>query len=357
MFDLEYSFVVGSYTIPSPWVGWPRSHGDGISFATLNPVTGAMRVRSTLYELNPSFLIGDRTAGLLWALTEPEVGGDLLTYSFTNQFGVELIGRLATGANAPCHLEIDRLRRLAFVSHFHGGEVTVISLDETGVGRSIVTRLTSPTEVSGRDLGAVVSRPHSARRVGNAELLIADTGRDLLSLYRLVDDGGIELSDVHLFEEGTGPRHLAFSESSSACYVANQESGSLGVIRIVSTPDGRRLLQVRDHEVHGLNRARPRPSEVILHPNGRVIYVANRVDNSISVFRVLADGLDVELVGSVDSEGYNPRHFSLTQDGRFMIVANGLSDEIVSFFVHDDGRVLEPTGERLNLNTPSFVLT
>ena len=67
------SFLVGSYSIPSPWAGAPAAHGAGIVTADLDTASGAVHVRDVRSEVNPSFLVL-APAGLVWGITEPKKG-------------------------------------------------------------------------------------------------------------------------------------------------------------------------------------------------------------------------------------------------------------------------------------------
>lgn len=174
-------------------------------------------------------------------------------------------------------------------------------------------------------------------------------------LFGMRGGADFELVDTLALRRGTGPRHMAWVEATSTVYVSNQEAGSLGVIRLEDSESGPRLRHVHEMETRGVGRAQPRPSEVVVHPNGRIVYMANRVDDSLSVFEIDADAERVDLLASVEVVGSNPRHFGVTPDGRFLLVANAVSDDVVSFRAGADGRELEWTGERLELATPNFI--
>src|SRR5271163_2458161 len=109
-------FYVGSYSVPSPWAGSPHAHGSGICRAGFDLESGEIVFDSVEPEINPSFLTRNREAGLLWAVTEPERGGDVVCFREDNLLRVD---RSPTGADAPCHIAIDWDRRLAFVAHYH----------------------------------------------------------------------------------------------------------------------------------------------------------------------------------------------------------------------------------------------
>lgn len=74
---------------------------------------------------------------------------------------------------------------------------------------------------------------------------------------------------------------------------------------------------------------------VNLTPDGRLLFVVNAGDNTISSFRVTESGL--ELADRVPSGGILP--VSLTCSGRLLYVLNGLSGSIYGLRFSDDGRL------------------
>ena len=73
-------------------------------------------------------------------------------------------------------------------------------------------------------------------------------------------------------------------------------------------------------------------SEIVITPNGRFIYIANRLHNSIGIFAVAADG-QVRWLGEEWTRGDYPRNIALDPSGRFMYVCNHRSDNITIFRV------------------------
>ena len=83
--------------------------------------------------------------------------------------------------------------------------------------------------------------------------------------------------------------------------------------------------------------------------------MANRSDNSISVFSLESERGDLALHSSVDAMGSNPRYFRVSPDGRWLIVANQDSDDLTVFRVEDEGRSLSYTGARFTVATPTAI--
>ena len=283
----EIPFYIGSYSVASPWAGAPDAHGAGITRAAIDADSGIIEFGQTLGELNPSFLVRSDRQRLLWAITEPEFGGDVIGYDEDAAGALTLRGRVATGANAPCHVTVDWDRRLAFASHYHGGALALLSLGEGGEPRKSLSLAAPPSIARDQYRGAARSNVHASMPLGADELLITDTGRDLVLLYRIVGErsaASLNLLDALPLPLGTGPRHLALHAATGAIYVSNQNSGGVSVIARTAGRDGPRLELVGMVASAGLGRDRCVPSEIAVHPTFDVVYMANRSDNSISVF-------------------------------------------------------------------------
>ncbi|HLW90591.1 MAG TPA: beta-propeller fold lactonase family protein [Roseiarcus sp.] len=351
------AFYIGSYSIASPWAGAPGAHGAGVRRADLDLESGEIVVGPTKSELNPSFLARDGQAGLLWTITEPEFGGELICYR--EETGrLNLIGRAATGADAPCHLVIDRDRGLGFVAHYHGGCVAALSLGDDGRPQRTLALLAPPGIARGEDRGGAHARPHASLLLGQEELLVTDTGRDLVLLYKIRGQGStgaFELLDALPLPIGSGPRHVAHRRGQDVIYVSNQNSSGVSIVARVSTNEGPRLELRGIVSAPNLGRAQPAPSEIALHPTRDVLYMANREDNSLSIFSVDSATGGLAAKGCVDVMGRNPRHFGISPDGGYLIVANQDSDELTTFRLGGDGRDATWTGRRFAVATPTAV--
>lgn len=327
----DVRILTGSYTIPSEWTGTPYGHGAGIVAGELSS-SGLVLDATGVAEVNPSFVVADAVAGLVWAITEPEKGGEVL--AFRAGAGGVIVGeptRVATGCDAPCHLTLTPA--LALVSHYHGGAVSVVGRDPDGLPERVLAIVEPPATGPGWDRSAEPSRPHSTLwGPGEDHFLVADCGRDTVLLYRW--DGAAlaaELVDTLLLPEGTGPRHLARHAASGAVLVSAQNSGSVAVVGVV----GGRLELRQLVEIPGLGRRRVVPSEIAVHPSGSSAVVANRWDDSLTVMAIAESG-ELSVSTSVDAGGVNPRHFAISPDGGRLLVALQESDGVAVFDVAGD---------------------
>jgi 6-phosphogluconolactonase len=256
---------------------------------------------------------------------------------------------VATGADSPGHLTVDRPRSLAYVTNFHGERLSLIALDRDGAPAALVTTLALPAVRPGRE--ALQSRPHCSARLHADELLVTDFGRHVVALYAIAGAGGearLELLHALALPDGTGPRHIAYRPGSDVAYVSNELSAGVSVLRCAA----RRLELVEIVPSPGLGRTRALPSEIALHPRRDVVYMANRRDESISAFAPVDGRLTHRR--AFDVRGRWPRHFRFTPGGELLLVANQDSDEVVSFHVTPDGD-LRWTSHVLAVPTPASV--
>ncbi len=320
--------------------------------------TGEMEAEPIAAAVNPSFVVPRAEGRGFWVITEPEQGGEVVSFELVDR-RVQEVGRLRTGADAPCHLAVDAERGLAYVSHYHGGAVAVLALARDGAPSAGVAMMRAPQAWDGVDRAALRSRPHAAALVpGTEEVLVADCGRDVLLLYRVratVEGATAELLDALLLPPGTGPRHVAFHAELQVAFVSNQNDAGVSVVRRVIDGDRPRLELTGILPVRGLGRQTAIPSEIALHPTEPVLYMANRADDSLSVLEIVSETGALVERSTVDVLGRNPRHFAVHPDGGLVLVANQDSDDVVSFRLEDRGRTVSWTGHRLAVDTPTCV--
>ena len=70
---------------------------------------------------------------------------------------------------------------------------------------------------------------------------------------------------------------------------------------------------------------------VRISPDGRFIYASNRGHNSIVVFALSTDGLTIEKVQTISTEGDFPRDFALDPSGKYVVCANQNSDNLTLY--------------------------
>ncbi len=104
----------------------------------------------------------------------------------------------------------------------------------------------------------------------------------------------------------------------------------------------------------------PNPSFLALHPNGKVLYAVNEVNEvngekggGLSAFKLEADGR-LTLLNQVSTVGGGPCHLTVDSEGRAVLVANYGGGSVVSYRLEADGRLgqrasfVQHTGSSVN---------
>ena len=95
-------------------------------------------------------------------------------------------------------------------------------------------------------------------------------------------------------------------------------------------------------------------ADIHLSPNGKYLYVSNRGDeNNIVKLEVLENGLlNKESQHYFSSKGIKPRNFTISEDGKWLLVANQDSDNIAIYKVDPINGDLINTDNQIKVSMP-----
>jgi 6-phosphogluconolactonase len=96
-------------------------------------------------------------------------------------------------------------------------------------------------------------------------------------------------------------------------------------------------------------------SEIMVSPNGNFIYAANRLHDTIAIFRIDRAG-HPERVDEVWTRGDYPRSFNIDPSGQYMYVCNQRSDAVTTFRVDQDGRRLRFADQYTPVGSPASII-
>ena len=191
----------------------------------------------------------------------------------------------------------------------------------------------------------------------NRFAMVADLGLDKVLVYRFDANTGSLTPGSPLFvtvNAGAGPRHLAFAPSGKFVYVVNELASTVTVFAYQTGPGtlhATQTLSTLPKAFAGKNTA----AEIVVDRRGRFLYVSNRGDDSIVVFRINPDNGRLTPVEWVPSGGKTPRYFSIDPSGRWLFAANQDSDEIKLFGVDPGSGRLTPRSGSLMVGSPVSV--
>lgn len=328
----EQRAYIGSFTSAGGW---------GLSVAAIEPDSGALSVKySTDIVENPSYL-ALASHGVLYAVSET-ADGYAAAFSLTDPDRPEPLGVPApVGGDDPTHLSLTP--KYALTAHYTSGGVSVLPYLKDPEGRDLWCGLAHPTDVrqhagSGPDPQRQQG-PHAHAILPDPSgrwALAVDLGTDTVHSYELdAERGTLRPHHTARLAPGSGPRSLAFHPSGEWAYVTNELDSTLTACRWDAasgelTP-GETISVLPAPS--GADQPRNYPSELVVAPDGRYAWVANRGHDSIAVVRLGEPGDRPELQTTVGCGGRWPRHLALSRAGNRLYVANERSGDVAWFDV------------------------
>lgn len=343
----ENMAYIGSYTKKE---GHVDGKAKGIYSIYQNPDNGKIRLGSVLAEIpNPSFVKVSEDGQFLLAvseLTEKEAAsGFIYSFKINIDDSLEEIMKISTEAFAPCHIEIDKTGNYVFVSNYLGGVVMEYQLNEAG---ELLKKQSLKFEEPQK------THTHSSRiSPDNKQLYIADLGSDKIWIYDFDEENGKLTANKQAavnLEPGSGPRHLVFSKDGKYIYSANELGNSVSRFQVLDR-GGLKLLETLSTTSKDFSRENF-PADIHLHPSGKFLYVSNRGNNSIAGFTVDSTSGKLKLIGFTGIQGKTPRNFAISPYGDYLYVANQDSSTISSFKINPDTGKLELLSTPMDAKSP-----
>ena len=359
----------GTYSAP-PGSG----RGEGIHILEMDAATGGLAQRDVLKTAaNPSWLAVDRTGTHLYAANEvaaPETGaGTVSAYSIERPSGrLTLLNTVSSEGAGPAHMSIHPAGKHALVANYGGGTVAVLPIQPDGrLGpASDVKRhqgTTGPARATSAPPGSFAisghDRPHAhmiESDVSGRFVFSTDLGLDQILVWRFDDTKGTltpnDPPSVSL-PAGDGPRHFAFHPKGRWLYSLQEEASTL-VTFDYDASNGRltakQTISTLPRGFAGTNFT----SGILVSPDARFVYVANRLHDSIAWCSIGGDGR-LTWAGEEWTRGDYPRSFTFDPTGRFLFSCNQRSDAITSFRVGRSGG-LTFTGQYTPIGSPSHLV-
>lgn len=303
--------------------------GPGLTTAAVHPESGALTpLHSTDAVANPSYLAPSPDGRYLYAVSETPDGA-AAAFALTPG-GPELLAPTVPVQGAdPTHLTLAAGRLVT--ANYSSGSVSTLPVRADGT-------LTGPATV----LAHEGSGPRTDRQEGphahavlpdpsGRWLLSVDLGTDSVRSCTLSADGALTGRTETRLRPGSGPRHLAFHPRGDLAYVVHELAPMVTVCRWDAgagalTPVGETALLPDGAAADGTF-----PSGLVVSPDGRFAWAANRGHDSLSVLAL--DGTAAALVTTVPCGGHWPRDLALHPGGRHLYVANERSGDVTWFTV------------------------
>ncbi len=347
------------------------ANGKGIYLFEFQPDAGKLVLLKLAAEtISPSWLTFHPSGRYLYAVNEVSDyrgnSGSVSAFAVNRESGgLQLLNIVNSGGAGPTHISVDASGKFAFVADYFGGSFAVLPIlpdgslreasyvhrDQGSLGKEHATDAPPGSfAISGHDT------PHAHMIQAdptNRFVLQTDLGQDRIYVYQFNDSTGVLTPAAVPFvmvPSGDGPRHFVFHPNGRWMYSMQEEASTIICFRydaIAGALTPEQTVSALPEGFAGTSFG----SEIAVSPDGRFLYAANRLHNSIAMFVIAPDG-KLSRAGEASTEGDYPNQFAIDPSGRFLLVCNQRSDQITSFRIDKVSGKLAFTGHYQPLGTP-----
>jgi len=339
---------------------------QGIYVSRFDDATGTLSAPVLAAKAkNPGFLAFHPSLPMLYAVSEVadhdgKPTGGILSFAIDDRTGtLTKNNEQPSGGSGPCHVSVDPTGKVVLAANYGGGSVICLGLDADGSLRPVV--MGSPggfLQHEGKSINEKrQEKPHGHSIYPAADgrfAITCDLGIDKVLVHAL--DVGKATLAPHSFvavKPGAGPRHFAFHPNDRFGYACNEldltvtgftfdpAAGTLTEFQTLSTLPA----DVTDHT--GVSTA-----EIVVHPNGKFLYVSNRGHHSIAMFSLDDSTGKLAFRGVEPIRGKTPRNFVVDPTGKFLLAAGMDSNTVTVFAIDESTGRLSFTGTSLDVPVP-----
>jgi 6-phosphogluconolactonase len=346
-FSQDPYLFIGTYT---------NGKSKGIYVYRFNESVATAIEISSITAKNPSYLSISSDGKHVYATDEEGSSGAVGAYAFEPSTGqLAFLNSQSSQGTCPCYVSEDKTRKWVFVANYCSGSLSAFPVNTDG--SLAPAAQTIPHSGHGPDTARQESaHVHSTIFSPNEKfLLAADLGTDKEHIYAFHPDQSIPLKEIQdsavSLKPGTGPRHIIFHPSKPDLYIIGELTGTVDAFHFDSVSG----------KLSHFQRIRTTPesfkgfagsADIHVRADGKFLYASNRGDaNTLAVFEIRKDG---RLVNRqyISVKGKHPRNFVIDPTGRFLLVANRDTDNIVIFSINPVTGLLKDTGKEISIPNP-----
>ena len=340
------------------YIGAYTPNGQGIYLFSFDLATGTLtQIKVAAAIPSPSWIAIHPNGRYLYAVNEVSnfttapPSGSVTALSINRANGdLTVLNVVSSQGAGPAHLSVDPLGEFVFVANYGGGSFAVLPINKTNgsLGNATFVQVDldslGPAKAANGPPGSFAISGHDAPHAHMIQsdpagkfVFGADLGQDRIYSWLLDRTTGKLIANNPPFilvpsgplPSGDGPRHFAFHPSGRHFYSLQEEASTL-VFYSYDAATGslteQQMLSTLPPGFVGTNFT----SEVRVAQDGKFVYAANRLHDTISFFEVEASGR-LTFVGEASTLGDYPRSFTIDPTGNFLVSCNQRSDALTTF--------------------------
>ena len=333
---------------------------DGIFVYQLDEKTGVLEPVTTYKGiLNPAYLIVSANGKYLYACTNAKVpgGGTVSSFEFNAASKtLSFINSQSSGGDNPVYITEHKSGKWIANANYTGGSLAIHPLldnGKIGTETQVITFTDSSVNKERQEKSHVHQAIFSPR---HDYIFFPDLGADKIRCYRFDESKEQPLQPAAIpFTRtipGAGPRHMTFHPNEKYAYCIEE---MLGMIDVYAYSNGK-LDSIQRISMHQESFAGPYSgADIHISGDGKFLYASNRgTENNLAIYAIQKNG-KLKSVGYQSTFGETPRNFSLSPNGKFLIVAHQTSGSIIVFERNAKTGLLKKTGTEIKVEGPSCV--
>ena len=297
------------------WFGGYTSHDSkGIYQGQVKSTDSDVKIeniKNVIQTRKPSyFQINDK---LIFTIAQ-EIDNQAGIASYSRDFS-QLDSYIHPGA-APCYIGINNKKKLLYTANYHLATLNVFSFNSNG---KITLVASTKHDGSGPRPEQDSAHPHFFDETPAGNLFSCDLGTDSVDFYKLENNKLIHLAQYQM-EKGFGTRHITFSPDGKMMYIVGELSSQVNVASLnENTWEFKNLgtYKTIPEDFENYNGA----AAIRLSKDGKFLYISNRGDDSLVVFKVLDNG-HLEKIQRISTFGSFPRDFNWDENQEYLVAAN-----------------------------------
>ncbi len=326
----------------------------GIFVYRQDTITGRLDKITSASIFHPSYLTIAPDGRHIYACTETltKGAGSVSSFAFEASNGtLTFINSQPCGGENPVYLVVDKSGKWLVNANYTDGSLSVFPLQEDGsIGkvRQVIPFSGSSIELErqqGSHIHACVFSPNQKH------IFLPDLGADKIRCFPFdaaaAEPISISQESTTLTTPGSGPRHFTFHPYGRYAYCIEELSGTVSAYLYTKG----RLDIIQRIPAHSPAPAKNFSSaDIHVSPDGKFLYASNRSDdNNIAIFTINQPDGRLTPMGYQSTLGDHPRNFVVAPSGKFLLVANQISGNVVVFSRNAETGALSNTGYTIKI--------
>jgi 6-phosphogluconolactonase len=261
------------------------------------------------------------------------VGNDQVSaFSVGEQGKIQWLNSQSSEGRGPSFVSTDQTGKFVFVANYGGGTISMYAVKDDGSLQPATQSITyegssvNPDRQKEPHPHMILTSPN------NKYVFVPDLGTDKVMAYALDEAAGKITAAPTPFVQmkpGSGPRHFEIHPDQKTMFVLNELVGTVTSVSLEGDYGLKKVNQTYNLLPEGFS-GQNSSADIHITPDGKFLYGTNRGPNSLAMFKVLKGG-KLEFIGHESTRGETPRNFTIDPTGKYLLLANQRSDNLIVF--------------------------